>query len=206
MGDKRLIMKKQSKITILLWGALLLGLFWFQLKILFLEGSAEEKPAFESGQKAPDFTLNSLDGKSYHLQEMLKAKPVLLVFFSAESGPSRIEIMEFNDYLRKEKNPLFQALLVSDDSRDELLSLKQELDVILPILPDPSARVLSQYKVQSVPANFLIDQQGKLVFSQVGIEGLNVYRVQGLLKFQGQDFVIPERSEQKLEDGGTVRK
>ncbi len=190
-------MNKNFKLFFLIsfWGALLIGLMAFQVDLIFLQGQRSEKPAFKPGDQVPDFTLKSLEGRTYQLDELVKNNNVLLIFFSPASGPCRIEIMEFNDYLSKDQEAGCQVLLISDESRQDLEQFNNELNIKFPILPATSLKVLKDYKIGLVPANFLIDKSRKLIYAQVGAEGFNVYKVQALVKYRSGGFKIEERPE-----------
>jgi len=190
-------MNRNFKLVFLIcfWGLLLIGLLAFQVDLVFLQRQRSEKPAFKPGDLVPDFTLPSLEGKTYQLSEAVKDGNVLLIFFSPANGPSRIEVMEFNDYVSKDQPAGYQVLLISDESRDDLEQFNNELTVKFPILHATSLKVFKDYKIGMVPANFLIDQNRKLIYAQVGAEGFNVYKVQALVKYRSGGFRLEERPE-----------
>lgn len=172
---------------IIIWGLLLVGLIAFQVDMIFLSQPAKEEPAFKKGDQAPDFVLLSLEGKTYQLAELLKSAPVVLVFFSSLNAPSRIEIGELDDYLKKQKEPSFYVVLISDQSKSELLQFKKELNLSLPVLYDPKGKMMSEYKIRVLPANFLIGRDGRVIYGQYGSEGFNIYRIQALLSYPGSE-------------------
>jgi len=195
-------MKGKSRLIVLtvLWGLLLLMVLAFQVHLIFIKEYKKTEAAFKKGEKLPDFTLAGLDGKSYHLEELARSKEVLLVFFSATSSPCRIQVGEIADYLNKQKQPLFQVLLISDDSRNELISMRKDMQLNLPILPDSEGKVMAQYKISTVPTSYLVDRDMNLLYSQVGSEGFSVYKIQALLAYGGGKLEIQERPQGAREE------
>jgi len=195
-------MKRNSKIAVLtiIWILLLMAVLAFQVNLIFIKEHKKAEAAFKKGQKLPDFTLLGLDGKSYHLEELARSKEVLLVFFSATSGPCRIQIGEIADYLSKQKEPLFQVLLISDDSRNELTAVQKDMKLDLAILPDSEGKVMARYKISTVPTSYLVDKNGNLIYSQVGSEGFSVYQIQARLAYGGGKLEIQERPRNPKEE------
>lgn len=190
-------MKIKIKTLVLasIWGLLLVGLLAFQINLIFYPKPAQEQPNLIVGKAAPDFTLNAMDGKPYRLDEIAKAKPVLLLFFQSDSSTCRMEISDIDGYFNQQANPEFQVLLISEDGMGKLEAFKNELNIGLPILYDKKGAVAQKYMVNSVPANFLIGQDRVLLFSQFGSEGFNVFKIQALITFKGKKMEIQERPE-----------
>jgi len=192
-------MKKNPKTIALttIWGLLLIALLAFQVNLIFLQKTG---PAFQVGDRMPDFNLKTLEGQAFDLDDLVKSKPVLLIFFSAESGPSRLQIGEISEYLKRQTDAGFQAALITDDSRAKMEEFKKELNLTLPMLADENSQVIKTYQVSVVPTSFLIDQKRILLYSQVGSEGFSVYKIQALLKYGG-GIKIEERPDPGREEG-----
>jgi peroxiredoxin len=190
-------MKRDIKTMVLtvIWSALLVAVLGFQVKLIFRPAPISEKTAYKPGQKVPDFTLSSLDGQAYHFEELVKTKPVLILFFSSSSNPSRLQIGGIDKHLKEEKDPRFQAILISEDSRSDLESMKKDLGVTSPILLDADGVVTAKYGITAVPSVFLVGKDGKLIYATVGDEGFSVFKIQGKLSDNGAKIEIEERPE-----------
>jgi peroxiredoxin len=125
------------------------------------------------GKPAPDFTLQSLDGKSVHLTDF-RGKAVLLNFWATWCEPCKIEMPWFVE-LQKQYGPEgLQIVGISadeGDSKDGVSEFAKTMGVNYPILLGKEAVVDAYGGVQFLPTTFYIDRNGKIVDRVFGLKG-----------------------------------
>ena len=127
------------------------------------------EPAVRSGADglAPDFEATDTDGVQYRLSD-LRGKKVLLNFWETWCGPCKVEIPSINRTARKHPDVLILGLASQSGNMAQLRSAKSELEIEYPVLKITNG-VRGDYGVQKVPTTFLIDEQGRVTESHVGI-------------------------------------
>jgi thiol-disulfide isomerase/thioredoxin len=127
------------------------------------------------GNLAPDFELQTLDGKSLKLSG-LRGKAVLLNFWATYCGPCKIEMPWFVE-LQKEYGPQgFQIVGVANDdaSTEDIAKFAKEMGINYPILIGKDS-VSDSYKVSVLPTTFFLDRDGKLIAREFGLVSRSVF-------------------------------
>ncbi|HTR68134.1 MAG TPA: redoxin domain-containing protein [Terriglobales bacterium] len=125
------------------------------------------------GKAAPDFALQSTDGKTVHLSDF-RGKAVLLNFWATWCEPCKIEMPWFAE-LQKQYGPEgLQVVGVSvddDATADDLAKFAKDLGVNYPILLGKENVENAYGGVQFLPATLYIDREGKIVDKVFGLKG-----------------------------------
>ncbi len=127
------------------------------------------------GNLAPDFELQTLDGKNLKLSG-LRGKAVLLNFWATYCGPCKIEMPWFVE-LQKEYGPQgFQIVGVANDdaSIEEIANFAKEMGINYPILIGKDS-VSDSYNVSVLPTTFFLDRDGKLIAREFGLVSRSVF-------------------------------
>jgi peroxiredoxin len=145
-------------------------------QIVSLKERAEKMKAVSIGKKAPDFTMNDVDGNPVSLSSKLGSRLLLIDFWAAWCGPCRKEnpnvVKIYNEFNKKG----FNIIGVSLDQKkedwvkaiaDDKLTWTHVSD--LQYWGNAAART---YAVNSIPANFLLDETGTIIAKNLRGEAL----------------------------------
>jgi len=133
-----------------------------------LQQLRNQNPAeqIKPGDRAPDFVLESSDGKQTALSD-LRGKYVLIQFWASWSKPSMDENRFLMECYKRFGNSNFAILEVSIDS--DRKEWEQAIGESLPgwyhlsDLRRWDSPVVDLYRVERIPSNFLVDPAGKIV-------------------------------------------
>ena len=125
------------------------------------------------GAEAPDFTLQSMDGKEVKLSDY-KGKKVYLKFWASWCGPCRKSMPELMELAAKTDRD-FEILSViapglqGEKTVDQFPKWYQEQGYKdIPVLYDTEGSTFQAYQIRSIPTEILIDSQGKIGKIQLG--------------------------------------
>ena len=133
---------------------------------------AGSSPQLTQSSLAPDFSLESLDGRSLRLSD-LRGKAVLLNFWATWCGPCKIEMPWFVDLQKQYGSQGLQIVGVAmdDASKEDIGKFAKDMGVNYPILIGKES-VGDQYGgVPALPESFLISRDGKIVDKIIGLRG-----------------------------------
>ena len=123
------------------------------------------------GRQAPDFALQSLDGRTIHLSDY-KGKAVLLNFWATWCEPCKIEMPWFEELQRSYGSQGLQVLGIAmdDASPQDIGKFAKDLGVDYPILIGKENVGDNYGGVQFLPATFYIDRDGKVLAKVFGLK------------------------------------
>lgn len=121
---------------------------------------------------APDFTLESLDGKSMRLSDF-RGKAVLLNFWATWCGPCKIEMPWFVELQKEYGSQGLQIVGVAmdDSGKDEIAKFAKDMGVNYPVLLGKEAVGDEYGGVPALPESFFIGRDGKIVDRIIGLKG-----------------------------------
>jgi len=118
------------------------------------------------GQIAPDFTMNDRDGKPVTLSS-LRGKVIFVDFWASWCGPCRRENPNVVEAYAKFHSAKFDILGVSLDSEKENWEKAIDKDKLtwmhVSDLKGWGNAVAKQYGIRAIPANLLLDKDGKII-------------------------------------------
>ncbi|MBS2969112.1 TlpA family protein disulfide reductase [Metabacillus sp. KIGAM252] len=122
----------------------------------------EPPVGLEEGNAAPEFTLPQLDGGNVQLSDY-KGKKVILNFWATWCPPCKKEIPELKEIsVEYDQEVVILAVnyTVSEANESSVKKFVKDQKMQFPVLMDPEADVLTQYKVFSYPTTYFLDEKG----------------------------------------------
>jgi peroxiredoxin len=136
-------------------------------QIVALATRAQSMKVVSIGQKAPDFTMNDVDGKPVSLSSKLGPKLLLVDFWAAWCSPCRQENPNIVKVYKEFNKKGFDVFGVSlDQTKDAWVKAIADDNLTWTHVSDlqywnnAAARV---YAVNSIPASFLLDENGTII-------------------------------------------
>ena len=173
--------------------------------LISLSQKEKVKEALQDINKAPDFTLQTVNDSSYTLSKM-KGKVVLINFWATWCGPCRMEIPEFNQLHKNYHEKGLEILGISiSDNKKQLKNFTKSFAVDYPLLYGSAKemnKIMRDYDgVYAVPSSFLIGKDGNIIWKYPGAVLKNydpqtysalIYEIEKELKNIANDIPIVE--------------
>ena len=159
--------------------------------------------ALTAGISAPDFTLQTMDGKQFSLREALKRGPVVAAFFKISCPVCQYAFPFLERIYKAHGGKNVTIVGVSQNQKKDTAAFVKDFGVTFPILLDDtnSYPVSNAYGLTNVPSIFWIGQDGEIEISSVGWDKKEIEEInrkaeeingQGLKLIFGSDEQVPE--------------
>lgn len=167
-------------------GYIYTGFFIAVVALLFLFNNADylfgsEEPngpyppnyvpaAQKSSASAPEFTLPTSDGKTLKLSDY-KGKVVILDFWATWCPPCRKGIPDLVDLKKRYGNKGLEIIGISldQDTKPDVVPFIKEYKINYPVVYGDANIVMQYGGIRSIPTSFVIDKEGKIIASYVGL-------------------------------------
>lgn len=157
--------------------ALCLGLaFYFNRKSGQVENSsaADEHTVvgLRIGNQAPDFTLQTLTGKSIRLSDY-RGKKVILNFWATWCPPCKAEVPDFVKFYAEARTDNVEIVAVNitadEKSKADVAEFVKAYSITYPVLLDEQGVVAKRYAISAIPTTYLLDTKGRVVQKHTGL-------------------------------------
>jgi len=129
--------------------------------------TSDKNVGISIGKTAPDFELQSLEGKSVKLSDF-RGKNLILNFWASWCPPCKQEMPEFQRIYTEYPENLVVIGVNLQESKENAEAFVKKLGMTFPILLDPNAQVKDMYNVFTQPVTYFIDANGKIVDKKFG--------------------------------------
>lgn len=129
--------------------------------------------ALDNGDKAPNFTLTDLNGKSVSLSDY-KGKVVVLNFWASWCPPCKAEMPEFNEMdreFKKSSDTVLLAINMTDGRRETKKKVETfiaEQKYKMRVLLDSDGKASNLFGIRYLPTTYVIDADGIVTGQLVG--------------------------------------
>ena len=138
-----------------------------------------------AGKSAPNWELNSTDGKQYSLKDGLAKGPVVLAFFKVECPICQFTFPFLERLCQQLKTQGVQIWGISQDDQRPTLRFAKEYGITFPLLIDDYPYETSRsHQLEYVPSIFLIGPDDKIRIASEGFSKADLVAIQKALAQQ----------------------
>lgn len=141
-----------------------------EIVLALADTSVASKPYISPGHRAPEFTMESLDGREIRLSDY-RGRVVLLDFWATWCQPCIVELPNVVRTYSEYNHRGFEIIGLSlDEDRDRLVGFVKEQKIPWPQLFDGKGwkmEIAQLYRVSAIPATYLLDRNGTIRYKNL---------------------------------------
>lgn len=137
----------------------------FFILILALSFFSACSRANDAQDRAPDFTLEKLDGEKIVLSEILKKKMVVLDFWASWCPQCVKTIPDLEKFYQEFKDKKVEVIGVNvGESKEKVESFVRQRELSYTIVLDTDSSVAKLYNVRGIPTFVAINKKAKVLY------------------------------------------
>lgn len=160
-----------KKVTLTVF---LLSFMTFSLPLSMAEAAPDNLPGLRVGEKAPDFELMTLDGKTVKLSDY-RGKKVILNFWATWCPPCKAEMPDIQKFYN-ETDDNVEILAINIDPQYDVKKFVREANVTFPVLLDSKDEVNNLYRILTIPTTYFIDGEGIIRSKHLSVMTIEIIR------------------------------
>lgn len=167
---------KRDPIILVVVAVVIAGMLFFAVKRSHKNSASIPQTSITGvakvGAPAPNFTLETLDGKKVSLADY-RGKAVLVNFWATWCEPCNVEMPWLVDLHKKYASQGFEILGVSMDDigPKDIAKFAQDKGINYPVLIGQDAVSDAYGGIPFLPGNFYVDRNGKIIDKAFGLKG-----------------------------------
>jgi thiol-disulfide isomerase/thioredoxin len=148
------------------------GMLYFGFHTARRSGTDHAPSFLGYGTPAPNFTLQTLDGKNLSLSD-LRGKAVLVNFWATWCGPCKIETPWLVEMQNQYGSAGLQVVGVAmdDSGKEDIEKFAKDMGMNYPVLLGKEAVGDAYGGVPALPESFFVGRDGKIVDRIIGLKG-----------------------------------
>jgi thiol-disulfide isomerase/thioredoxin len=164
--------KGRNPLALFVVAVVAAGMLYFGFHTARRSGTDHAPGVLGYGTPAPNFTLETLDGKNVSLADF-HGKAVLVNFWATWCGPCKIETPWLVELQNQYGSQGLQVVGVAmdDSSKDEIAKFAKDMGVNYPVLLGKEAVGDAYGGVPALPESFFVGRDGKIVDRIIGLKG-----------------------------------
>ena len=138
--------------------------------LFFILPNASSAAEIKQGKPAPNFKLNTLDGKSVQLSDY-KGKKIILNFWASWCAPCKTEMPVMESFFQENTKDIVLLsinLTNEDQSKKAVKQFVDNLKLTFTIPLDEKGEVSDLYQVITIPTTYFINEEGLLQQKVIG--------------------------------------
>ncbi len=164
--------KGRNPMALVVVAVVAAGMLYFGFHTARRSGTDHAPGVLGYGTPAPNFTLQTLDGKDVSLTDF-RGKAVLVNFWATWCGPCKIETPWLVELQNEYGSQGLQVVGVAmdDSGKDEIAKFAKDMGVNYPVLIGKESVGDAYGGVPALPESFFVGRDGKIVDRILGLKG-----------------------------------